>query len=202
MKKLIILLIATTTLSSCNSRRKKIEKISIKKEFLLKKEFDSIQIKKDSVVVIKEQEKKIESSIDSNNGDIIIRGNATLEVPFEYHNIVGKDTLNSILIKGNAEFEVKNKWKDEKVKSEQSNIKKNINIVAKIARTAVAQETISKASEEIKSTTKDIKSNGFPLVVYILGAAIVLFLILFAVYNKKFSLYLKSFNIFKKKKNG
>lgn len=159
---------------SCRSRRKQVLEQKEKKVQVIKKDSVSVEQKKDSVIIFKEIKKTEHVKKDENSGDIIIKGKSDSLKDFNYHNIINGDTISLIHIEGNAIFEIKNKWQKKQQDSEVSQKESNLNVVAKIARKAVAKKTIDEVAKEIKQTEKQTTATGFQWPVYLIAGIIFL----------------------------
>ena len=149
----------------------------------------------DTNVVVSEEKKlqdldkkteKIEQKEKSNNGDIVIKGKTdSLNKDFKFHNVVNGDTISDIYISGNADFIIKNRWKQIDKKEIKETVTENLNIVARVARKSVAQKTIKKVAEKIKAKEVSVKSSGFQFPVYlIIGLAMFLLVLLWFLWKK------------------
>lgn len=167
-------MIILLTLISCRSRKKLREVSELNRKETLKIDLKSLSVKKDSVIKITEKKKTEIKKIDNNDGEIIIKGKTDSIKPFEFHNIINGDTISSISITGNADFQIKNHWNkvDEKTETKEEN--KDLDFVAKTARDLVSKETIKKVAEEVKNARTEVKTSGLPAIVYIIAGIILL----------------------------
>lgn len=180
MKRLIPFMLILIILTSCRTRTKdlaineyqyaEIEKIDTNTVVSLDKsvqKIDKIEIKKDQTVK-------------ENDGDIIIKGKTDSLKDFNFHNIVDGDTLSDIYISGNADFIIKNRWKQTQKKETEKSESESLNIVAEIARKSVAQSTIKEVAIELKTKDVKVKSTGFSFPIYlIIGGAVIVVILLF-----------------------
>ncbi|AZA60769.1 hypothetical protein EG340_06825 [Chryseobacterium indoltheticum] len=149
------------------------------------------RVKVDSVkeIIRKDETKKItdqavKKQVEDFSGDIIIKGKADSLTPLVYHNVVGKDTLQSILIKGNADFTISNHYKKAEEKTEGSKKEESTNFIQDLAKTAVSKETIKDVASAVSTKTNDITSTGFQAGTWIVITIVVTFLIfIFFVYK-------------------
>lgn len=161
MKTKLLLILAVLLLFSCRIRKKTDthiknsavevylkDSISVKeiKQEQVEKVQDKLQVDKRS----KHQEKKIE-----------IFGKAETDKPFVFHEVEGKDTLQSIIIKGNAQFSVKSYKRNNNHTTDKKEVKERLNSVQEMSRNAVSQKTINEVATEIRKTSKEVKSSGF-----------------------------------------
>lgn len=176
---MILVMLAMT---SCRTKQKirEIERSKEKETQIV--DSNTVSFKKDSTVIKVEKEKEIQQIVDENLGDIIIRGKTDSTKDFHFHNIVEGDTISDILISGKADFVIKNKWKQVQSKVTENTIEENLNIVAEIARTAVAKKTIKETAKEIKKVQNTVKAKGFQAPIYlILGLVLVVAVIVYIV---------------------
>ncbi|AZA73583.1 hypothetical protein [Chryseobacterium indoltheticum] len=149
------------------------------------------RVKLDSVkeIIRKDETKKItdqvvKKKVEDFSGDIIIKGKADSLTPLVYHNVVGKDTLQSILIKGNADFTISNHYKKAEEKTEGCKKEESTNFIQDLAKTAVSKETIKDVASAVSTKTNDITSTGFQAGTWIVITIVVTFLIfIFFVYK-------------------
>ncbi|WP_415327944.1 hypothetical protein [Chryseobacterium sp. MMS23-Vi53] len=119
------------------------------------------------------QEEKNEIS-----GNISIKGHSDLVNPFIFHNIVGKDTIQSISILGNAEYLISNRYAKADNKKSEIVKKESIQIVQDSIQKDFSKEQIKEVSSAISEETQKIKVNGFELAAWIFITIIGITLIL------------------------
>lgn len=149
-----------------------------KKLEIQKTDTSSVKQVEEVVATIETEKKTEEVKTENNSGTIQINGKSDGANPFQYDNVVNGDTIQSITIKGNADFIIKNNYRKEETVKKEETVSENLNFVAKVARTAVAQSTIKEVATEIKSVQKNTESNGFVFPVYLFGFLILLFIVL------------------------
>ncbi|KUJ56458.1 hypothetical protein [Chryseobacterium aquaticum] len=177
MRQIIILIILSSLIISCRTKSKA---ISIVKEGRTEIEL----IKTDSVkdILLKEDTKKItdhifKSQIEDVSGHIIIKGRADSLNPLIYNNILGKDTLQSIMIFGNADYTINNRYKKSNENTEDKRNEESTNFIQDLAKTAVSKETIKDVASVVKNKTIDITSKGFQTGTWIVLAIVAIVLI-------------------------
>ncbi|NPA07731.1 MAG: hypothetical protein GXO46_01905 [Chlorobi bacterium] len=115
---------------------------------------------------------------DEKSGEIFIKGKSDEANPFVYHNIVGKDTLQSISIVGNAEYIINNHYV--KSDSKKSEIKKEqaVSLIRNTDHKIISKEVKKESDLKISAQTKKIKVNGFQagawIVITIIAGIIIL----------------------------
>lgn len=159
--KQILILILVFSLLGCRTKHKT---ISVLKEG--RTEIERVKLDSVKEIIRKEETKKITDQIikkqeEDFSGDIIIKGKADSLNPLIYHNIIGKDTLQSILIKGNADFTINNHYKKSTEDIEDKKKEESTNFIQDLAKTAVSKETIKDVAAAVTSKTNDIQSKGF-----------------------------------------
>lgn len=166
-------------LNSCRSRAKKKTHLEINSEQIILKDSVVAESKiKEQQNIVKQEIKKQEKE-KVNEGDIFIKGKTDSLNDFIFHNVIEGDTLADFYIKGNAEFVIKNRYKNNNKTELVEEKKEELNLVAQIARKSVAQSTINKVVKEINSTETEVKNKGFSLPIYLilgLGSLLAVFL--------------------------
>lgn len=151
---LLMLLLSCLVMSSCRSRKKISQTITRELHEAVKTD----SIAKDSVVqravVQAKKNTKKEQKEDQNDGQVKIVGKTDSASDFHYHNVVDGDTLSDIVIRGNAQFEIRNNWKKVQKKDAVESSTDSLNILQRVARKSVAQSTIKTVAEKIKTTEK------------------------------------------------
>jgi len=100
-------------------------------------------------------------------GDIIIKGKSDSLNPLEFHNVVGSDTLQSITIRGNADYVINNHFKNSKEDTKESRKENSTNVIQQTARDLVSKETIKEVAAVVTEKTREIKAKGFQFGVWI-----------------------------------
>ncbi|MDR4892267.1 MULTISPECIES: hypothetical protein [unclassified Chryseobacterium] len=138
---------------------------------------------------VKESTKKVtdqtvKKQVQDFSGDIIIKGKSDTLNPLIFHNVVSGDTLQSIVIRGTADYYINNHYrKSEEDKKETSNEEKT-NIIQDLAKTAVSKETIKKVATEFEQKTRQIKSTGFQAGLWIVLSLLgVVGIVIFGIYK-------------------
>lgn len=178
--KILIIILLSSLLLGCRTKhrasffskegRTEIERITL----------DSVKEK-----TVKESTKKltdqtVKKQLQDFSGDIIIKGKSDTLNPLIFHNVVSGDTLQSIVIRGTADYYINNHYRKSAEDKKETSSEEKTNIIQDLAKTAVSKETIKKVAIEVEQKTKEIKSTGFQagmwIVLVILGTvAIVIF---------------------------
>lgn len=181
----MMILLLLSLMTSCRSRKKAVEIEKEKIHEVIKTDTNIVTSEEKKLVHLEKVDQKTEQTEKDNSGDIIIKGNTEKDKDFHYHNVVDGDTISDILIKGNADFVIKNRWKVSEKKEVIETVKENLNLVAKIARKSVAQSTIKDVAKEVKKVEKEVESKGFVFPIYLLGGlALLLVIVLFFLWRK------------------
>lgn len=145
------------TLMSCRSRKKQVEISEYRLAEVTKIDTNTVVSNEKKAQEIDKISTKTDQKIKQNDGDIIIKGKTDSIKDFTFHNVVNGDTLSDIHISGNADFIIKNRWKQSEKTEVTEKVTEKLNIVAEIARKSVAQSTIRDVAEKFKKKEIDIK---------------------------------------------
>ena len=173
-------------LTSCRNRTKHLEFSEYRSAEVTKIDTNTVVSTEKQMQESIKKERKIDQQIRENEGNITIKGKTDSIKDFRFSNVVGNDTISDIYISGNADFIIKNRWKQIDKKEVITELAENINIVAEIARKSVAQSTIKEVAEVINKKEVTVKSKGFVFPVYLIIGGAVLFLISLFFLWKKF----------------
>lgn len=188
MKQIIILILLSSLIFSCRTRQKSVSFTREGRTEIERVKLDSVKevVKKEELKKITDQVKQVKK--DDFSGDIIIKGKSDSLNPLEYHNIVGKDTLQTITIRGNAEYRINNHYQKSSENSKETKKEESTNIIQDLAKTAVSKETISDIASVVTSKTKEITSKGFQagfwIVFAILGIVLILIFFIYKYFKK------------------
>ncbi|WP_336716251.1 hypothetical protein [Chryseobacterium mucoviscidosis] len=178
MKKIFLLIVLSSLILGCRSKKNTISSVNIKSAEIEKIKLDSIKR-----IQIRETSKKITDNTVKQkkelfSGDIFIKGKSDSLNPLEYYNIIAGDTLQSITIKGSADYVINNRYQKSNEKTSESKKEENSNIIQKTARDLVSKETIKDVAQTFESKTKDISVHGFQAGAWIVITIIAGFIIL------------------------
>lgn len=186
--KILILILVSSLILGCRSKTKatfyskegitEIERINI----------DSTSIQAEKSKETSSTENTVKTKEQEFSGDIIIKGKSDSLNPLLYHNVINGDTLQSILIKGNADFIINNHYKKyDQEKVETKKVEK-LNDLQKFARESVSKETIKEVASNIETATTKIKSNGLQFggwITSVILGAVALIIIGLIIYFKR-----------------
>ena len=170
----------------CRSRKKAVEISEYKLAEVTKIDTNTVVSSEKKAQEVEKTIIKSDQKEKENDGDIIIKGKTdSLNKDFKFHNVVNGDTISDIYISGNADFIIKNRWKQIDKKEIKETVTEKLNIIANIARKSVAQKTIKEVAEKIKSKEVAVKASGFQFPVYIIiGFAVLLLVLLWFLWKK------------------
>ncbi|WP_126654131.1 hypothetical protein [Chryseobacterium aureum] len=172
--RILIIILLSSLLLGCRTKHKmslyskegrtEIERITL----------DSVKEK-----TVKESTKKVvdqtvKKKLEDFSGDILIKGKSDSINPLIFHNVVSGDTLQSIVIRGTADYYIKNHYRKSAEDKKENSSEEKTNIIQDLAKMAVSKETIKKVAAEVEKKTNDIKTKGFQaglwIVLAVLGA--------------------------------
>ncbi|SHF18996.1 hypothetical protein [Chryseobacterium vrystaatense] len=184
MKKILILIFLSNLILGCRTKQKTSFYRTEGRTEVERVKFDSL--KKTS---IKESTKKVtDNSLKQQkedfSGDIIIKGKSDTLNPLIFHNVVSGDTLQSILIRGKADYYISNHYKKSSEDKKETVKEEKLNVIQKTARDLVSKENIKDVASKVEEGTKKIKSTGFQAGWLILiGVIGIVAIVIFAVYR-------------------
>ncbi|ROI05441.1 hypothetical protein EGI16_03380 [Chryseobacterium sp. G0240] len=182
--KILIIILLSSILLGCRTKHKA--------SFYLKEgrtEIERITLDSVKEKTVKESSKKVTDQTvklkkEGFSGDIIIRGKSDTLNPLIFHNVVSGDTLQSIVIRGTADYYINNHYRKTTENKKQSSGEEKTNFIQDLAKTAVSKETIKEVAAEVMQKTNDIKTKGFQAGMWIwLGVISVISIIIFAIYK-------------------
>ena len=170
----------------CRSRKKTVQISEIQRTETTKADTNVVVSEEKKLHELDKKTEKIDQKEKSTDGDIVIKGKTDgLNKDFKFHNVVNGDTISDIYISGNADFVIKNRWKQIDKKEIKETVTDKLNIIATIARKSVSQKTIKEVAEKIKSKEVSVKSSDFQFPMYIIiGFAVLLLIVLWFLWRK------------------
>lgn len=169
----------------CRSRKKAVEISEYKLAEVTKIDTNTVVSSEKKAQEVEKTIIKSDQKEKQNDGDVLIKGKTDSLQDFKYHNVVNGDTISDIYISGNADFIIKNRWKQIDKKEIKETVTDKLNIIATIARKSVAQKTIKEVAEKIKSKEVSVKASGFQFPMYIIiGFAVLLLVLLWFLWKK------------------
>jgi len=177
MKQILILLILFS-LAACRTKQKAV---------MMSKETrtETARVKLDSLkeTAVKQEVKKVIDNItqekkDEFSGDITIKGKSDSLNPLEFHNVVNGDTLQSISIRGNADYVIQNRFQKSDNNKIESVKEEKLDVIQKAARDLVSKETIDDVAATVENKTRQITSRGFQAGAWIIWGVIGIVLVI------------------------
>lgn len=179
MKTKIMLLITFSSLIlCCRSKNKITTTYKEHKNETEKIKVDSFSSQSSRLVHNKFTDFLLAEKINETSGEIMISGKSDILNPFVFHNVVGKDTVQSISITGNADYSINNHYTRTDNKKSEVKREKSANSIQDLIQKAVSKETIKETALVVSQETKKIKVNGFEITAWIFVTVIGITLIL------------------------
>lgn len=182
--RILIIIILSSILLGCRTKHKTSFYSKEGRTEIERLKLDSVKEKTVKESTKKVSDQTVKKQLQDFSGDIVIKGKSDTLNPLVFHNVVSGDTLQSIVIKGTADYRIYNKYsKSAEVKKESSSEEKT-NIIQDLAKTAVSKETIKKVASEVEKKTNDIKAKGFQGGIWIVLAVLgIVTIIIFGIYK-------------------
>lgn len=175
--KMLIFLIVLCLILGCRTKQKIVSSTKEARTEVERVKLDSLKEQTVKQETKKVSDNKVQEKKEEFSGDIIIKGKSDSLNPLQYHNIVNGDTLQSISIRGNADYIINNHFQKNDNKKAQSGKEESANIIQQTARDLVSKETINDVVSTVKNTTKEINSRGFQAGAWIVWAILGIVLI-------------------------
>ncbi|MGE8535161.1 MAG: hypothetical protein ACN6OJ_11315 [Chryseobacterium sp.] len=176
--KILIIILLSSILLGCRTKHKT--------SFYSKEgrtEIERITLDSAKEKTVKESTKKVTDQVikkqtEDFSGDIIIKGKSDTLNPLIFHNVVSGDTLQSIVIRGTADYYINNHYRKSSEDKKETSSEEKTNIIQDLAKTAVSKETIKAVAAEVKEKTKEITADGFQAGMWIVFAILGIVLII------------------------
>ncbi|WP_241285379.1 hypothetical protein [Chryseobacterium arthrosphaerae] len=158
--KILLLILLSSLMMGCRSKHKITttykentkEKEKVKTDSSGFRNIQSVQSKSDEVLV--------KESKDEISGDLLIQGKSDASSPFTFHQVIGGDTIQSISIKGTAEYSISNRYTKGDYRKQETKTEESANRIQDSAQQSVSKEAIREVDAKISEQTKNIKLNG------------------------------------------
>lgn len=182
--RILIIILLSSLLLGCRTKHKTSFYSNEGRTEIERVKLDSVKEKEVKESTKKVADQTVKKKLEDFSGDIIIRGKSDTLNPLVFHNVVSGDTLQSIVIRGTADYYINNHYrKTSEDKQEISNVEKT-NIIQDLAKTAVSKETIKAVAAEVEKKTNDIKTKGFQAGLWIVLALLgVVGIVIFGIYK-------------------
>ncbi|WFB67090.1 hypothetical protein [Chryseobacterium sp. WX] len=186
--RILIIILLSSLLLGCRTKHKTSFYSKEGKTEIERIKLDSVKEKEVKESTKKVTDQTVKKKLEDFSGDIIIKGKSDTLNPLIFHNVVSGDTLQSIVIRGTADYYINNHYrKTSEDKQEISNVEKT-NIIQDLAKTAVSKETIKAVAAEVEKKTNDIKTKGFQaglwMVFAILGIVLIVIFFTYKYFRK------------------
>lgn len=187
--KMLILILLSSLILGCRSKTKATFYSKEGKTEIERIKIDSTSTQTEKSKETSNSENTVKSKEQEFSGDIIIKGKSDSLNPLLYHNVVNGDTLQSILIKGNADFIINNHYKKAEQEKVETKKEEKLNDLQIFARKTVSKGTIKEVASKIESASTKIKSNGLQfggwITAIILGVVAVIIIGLIIYFKRK-----------------
>lgn len=186
MKIQTLLLITFISMAfGCRSKNKVITKYEENRKEAEKVKIDSLSSQNRQSVKNTSSETLSDDRKDEKSGDVFIKGTSDQSSPFVYYNIIGKDTLQSISIVGNAEYIINTHYAKSDNKISETKKEQSVTLLRNNDRKVISRETQKESDLTISAQTKKIKVAGFQAGAWIV-IAIVAGIIILAFFTYKY----------------
>lgn len=182
--KILIIILLSSFLLGCRTKHKVSFYSREGKTEIERVTLDSVKEKTVKESTKKVSDQTVKNQLEDFSGDIIIKGKSDTLNPLIFHNVVSGDTLQSIVIRGTADYYINNHYRKSTEDKKETSLEEKTNIIKDLAKTAVSKETIKKVATEIEQKTKEIKTKGFQAGLWIwLGCITIVGILVFAIYK-------------------
>lgn len=168
-KILLLVIFGSLILGCCRSKQKMttVSRENIRETEKLK--VDSLSLQSSETIKSNSEDLSITDKNDEISVDISVEGKSDASNPFVFHNVVGKDTIQSISILGNAEYSIRNHYTKTSNTKTENKKEELINVFQQENQHAVSRETEKEKTSTVAQETKTIKVTGFGIAAWIFG---------------------------------
>ncbi|MDW9382811.1 hypothetical protein [Chryseobacterium sp. JV558] len=165
--KILLLIILSSFMLGCRSKHKITTTYKENTKETEKVKVDSSSLHSSQSTQSKSVDVKLEEKTNEISGDLLIKGKSDTANPFVFHNVIGRDTVQSISIMGNAEYSISNHYA--KTNHEKAEVRKeeSIQAIHDLTQKVSSKETIREVASKVSEETKKIQSNGFEIAAWI-----------------------------------
>lgn len=182
--KILIIILLSSLLLGCRTKHKTSFYSKEGRTEIERLKLDSVKEKEVKESTKKVTDQTVKKNLQDFSGDIVIKGKSDTLNPLVFHNVVSGDTLQSIVIRGTADYYINNHYRKSLEDKKESSIEEKTNIIQDLAKTAVSKETIKKVAAEVEKKTNDIKAKGFQAGWWIVLAVFgVVAIVIFGIYK-------------------
>ncbi|MHA7823698.1 hypothetical protein ACVVIH_13125 [Chryseobacterium arthrosphaerae] len=179
MKTKILVVILLVLMISCRTSHKTALFTQEGRTNIERVKLDSVKENSVTNMTKKDSDKTIRKQKDELSGDIVIRGKADTLNPLVFHNVVSGDTLQSILIRGTADYYIKNHFQKSKEDNYEASKEQKINAFEEKVKTVISEDNIKVVASKVIQKSKEVKSRGIQAAVWIFLAVVAITSILF-----------------------
>lgn len=175
--KIIGLLVLISIAFGCRSKTKitaSYRENSREKEMI---KMDSVGSERSESIQNTETSAFINEKNNDTSGDVVITGKSDGSNPFVFHNVVGKDTLQSISITGNAKYVINNHFSKTENRKSETGKAESTSVIQDSSHVAVSKEKNKETESEISQKTNKITAKGFQAGTWIVITTVLVFLI-------------------------
>lgn len=184
MKKILILILLSSLILGCRTKQKTSFYSKEGKTEIERASLDSVKENTVKESTKKVTDQSVKKRTEDFSGDIVIKGKSDTLNPLIFHNVVSGDTLQSIMIRGKADYYISNHYKKSTEDKNEIVKEEKLNVIQQTARDLVSKETIKDVASKVEEGSKKIKSTGFQAGWFVLfGVLAVVAIIIFAIYR-------------------
>jgi len=186
--KILLLIILSSFMLGCRSKHKVTTTYQENTKETEKVKVDSSSLQSSQSTQSKSADVILKEETNEMSGDLLIKGKSDASNPFVFHNVIGRDTIQSISIMGNAEYSINNHYV--KTSHEKAEVKKAeiIHVIQEVTQKTGSKETVKEVASKVSEETKKIQSDGFEIVAWIIITILGITLILIFFTYKYFKL--------------
>ncbi|WP_185269609.1 hypothetical protein [Chryseobacterium bernardetii] len=186
--RILIIILLSSLLLGCRTKHKTSFYSKEGRTEIERLKLDSVKEKTLKETTKKVTDQTVKKQMEDFSGDIVIRGKSDTLNPLVFHNVVSGDTLQSIVIRGTADYYINNHYRKSTEDKKETTTEEKTNIIQDLAKATVSKETIKAVAAEVEKKTNDIKTKGFQAGIWIVLAVLgIVALIIFGIskYLKK-----------------
>ena len=188
MKKKILIVVLLVLMISCRTTHKTSLLTQDGRTEIERVKLDSVREKTVKESTNKTLDQIVKKQTEELTGDIVIRGKADTINPLVFHNVVSGDTLQSIVIKGAADYYIKNRYQKSKEDKSETSKEEKINAFTEKVKSVISEDNIKVVASEVIQKSKEVKSRGIQAAVWIFLAVVAITSILFYFIYKYFKI--------------
>ncbi|WP_223559586.1 hypothetical protein [Chryseobacterium lathyri] len=182
--KILIIILLSSFLLGCRTKQKTSFYSKEGKTEIERASLDSVKENTVKESTKKVTDQAVKKQTEDFSGDIVIKGKSDTLNPLIFHNVVAGDTLQSILIRGKADYYISNHYKKSNEDKKEMSSDEKLNVIQQTARDMVSKETIKDVASKVEQGTKKIKSTGFQAGLWVVCAVLgIVAILIFAIYR-------------------